>query len=313
MTGYLLRRLGGALVSAGLMSVFAFALIALAPGDPIAAELRFLGVPARPDTVDRLRREFDLDAPVAVRYARWLNRVATLDLGTSIASGRPVAREIGGALASTLALALTSSLFMMAISSVAGGAAAVWHQGWISRGLRASTIAVLSIPLYWLALAVVFIGAVTLDWSSVVGEPSPSNLVVPAAIVALGPGLAVGRLIRQRILDERLEDHVRFATGLGRSPWQILSGDIAVVIAPAIITAWATSFGSLLGGSVIAERVFDRPGLGTLALQAVAARDYPVLQAYLMLAGLLFLVVNWLAEIVSAWIDPRLRRAGVHG
>jgi len=312
MIGYVLRKL---LWSAGTlagMSVVAFLLAALAPGDPVTAELRFLGVPADAETVDELRKEFGLDAPLPERYLRWAGRLVALDLGNSIANGRPVLDELGRALPPTLMLAALALAMIVILSLTAGALASLYPRGALARFLTGLTVASVSIPLYWLALAAVFVGSITVGIASLLDPSSLGSLLLAAALLAFAPGMSVSRVVRQRVNDERLEDYVRMAAATGQSRAEILFREIGRVAAPAIITIWASSFGYLLGGAVVIERIFDRPGLGNLALQAVAARDYPVLQAYLMLAGILFVAANWTADILSAWADPRLRRRGIH-
>jgi ABC-type dipeptide/oligopeptide/nickel transport system permease component len=294
------------------MSLVAFFLVAFAPGDPIAAELRFLGVPSNPETIDALRREYDLDGPFLERYARWLGRTVRLELGTSISNGRPVTEEIARAAPSTLALAACALLLIVLGSLTAGIAAVLSPRGAVPRILQALTVGVVSIPLYWLALTALVIGTLSFGFTALMDPSSLANLALAASLLAIGPSLGIGRVVRQRIADERLEDYVRLAAAIGHSPGQVLVRDIGRVVAPSLATMWANSFGYLLGGSVVVERIFDRPGLGSLALQAISARDYPVLQAYLMLAGLLFVAVNWAADGISAWADPRLRRRGIH-
>ncbi|MBK9169020.1 MAG: ABC transporter permease [Bryobacterales bacterium] len=312
MIRYLLKRFLWMAATVLGMSLVAFFLVAFAPGDPIAAELRFLGVPSNPETIDALRREHDLDGPVIERYVRWLGRTIRLELGTSISNGRPVTEELARAAPSTLALAACALLLIVLGSLTAGVAAVLFPRGAVPRILQALTVGVVSIPLYWLALTAIVVGTLTFGFTALMDPSSPANLALAAALLALGPGLGIGRTARQRIADERLEDYVRLAAAIGHSPGQILVRDIGRVVAPSLVTMWANSFGYLLGGSVVIERIFDRPGLGSLALQAIAARDYPVLQAYLMLAGVLFVAVNWAADGVSAWADPRLRRRGIH-
>lgn len=312
MIRYLARRLLWSLATLAGMSVVAFSLVAFAPGDPITAELRFLGVPADAATVEALRKEFDLDAPVVERYFRWVARMVTLDLGTSIATGRPVVDEVGRAVPSTLVLAVFSLVLIVVMSLVTGVFASLYPRGLAARVLQGVTIASVSIPLYWLALAAVFLGAVTCGVTSLVDSSSFGNLALAATLLAFGPGMSISRVVRQRIADERVEDYVRLAAAAGRSPSEILFRDIGRVVAPSLVTIWGNSFGYLLGGAIVMERILDRPGLGSLALQAVAARDYPVLQTYLMLAGVLFVGVNWAADALSAWADPRLRRRGIH-
>jgi ABC-type dipeptide/oligopeptide/nickel transport system permease component len=200
----------------------------------------------------------------------------------------------------------------MAISLLAGAAGTLAASPAIDRMLQVLTVGVLSIPLYWLALVVIAVGLLRMSIPGLLDAESTANLALAASLLALGPGLSTGRILRQRIAGERTEEYVRLGIALGVSGSRILREDIARVAAPALMTMWATSFGYLIGGSVVIERVFDRPGLGNLALQAIAARDYPVLQAYLLLAGTLFVAVNTTADLLSAWIDPRLRRGGIH-
>lgn len=312
MIHYLFRRLAWTAATVFGMSIVAFALVAFAPGDPVAAELRFLGVPANPETVEALRREYDLDVPLVQRYGRWAGRMARLDLGTSIASGRPVVGELARAIPSTLALAAYSLGLIVLLSLGTGIAAALSPRGLAARLFQTLTIAVVSIPLYWLALMVLVLSAWSVGATAITQPDSFASLSLAAALLALSPGLSMGRVVRQRIADERVEDYVRLAAATGLGPGQILVQDIGRVIGPSLITLWGNSFGYLLGGSVVVERIFDRPGLGNLALQAISARDYPVLQAYLMLAGVLFVAVNWVADAGSALADPRLRRRGIH-
>ncbi len=313
MIRFLLDRLLWSVATLLGMSLVAFLLVALAPGDPITAELRFMGVSAKPETVDALRRQYDLDAPLPQRYLRWLGRLARLDLGTSIASGRKVQDELKDALPSTMALAACSLAFIVILSGTLGVFSARSPKALLSRLLRLTTVWIVSIPSYWLALAVLSAVSLTFGFKVLSDPDSAANLVLASFLLALGPGLSASRMIKQRIEDESLEDYVRLASAIGLPPLQILFMDIGRIIAPALFTIWATSFGYLLGGSVVIERIFDRPGLGNLALQAIGARDYPVLEGYLLLAGTLFVACNWIADAFSAWADPRFRRHGVHG
>lgn len=282
------------------MSIVAFSLVAFAPGDPISAELRFLGVTAKPETVDGLRREFHLDAPLPERYVRWAARVMRLDLGRSIASGRPVAAELARALPVTVTLAVATLLLIGCIAIVA---ATVKSESL----LKTATIVALSIPVYWLGLAALTIGLMWFQIPGLLDSDSWVNLGAAAALLAIAPGLTIGRILRERIAAELREDYVRFGFALGLSRAQMLFVDIGRAVAPVFITLLANAFGFLLGGSIVMERVFDRPGLGNLALQAIAARDYPVLQAYLMTAGVMFVAINAMADLLGAWADPRLR------
>lgn len=307
----IVSRLGWSLLTLVGMSLVAFALPLAAPGDPVMAQLRFLGVPAQPDTIERLRAEFALDAPWPQRYVQWLSRVVRADLGTSIATGRPVAHELAVATPQTMELAATALALTIAISLAAGVGAAQTRTTFVAALLHGATVVVGSMPVFLIGLVVLSTLGARLGWLSVIGGGA-AGTAIAAATLALAPGLAAGRLVRQRILDERREDHVRLAVVMGRTPVQVLWQDIAPAIAPAILAVWTTAYGALLGGSVVVERLFDRPGLGSLALHAIDARDYPVLQAYLLLSGAVFVAVSWAGDLLAAWLDPRLRRTGIH-
>src|SRR5690606_35008180 len=143
--------------------------------------------------------------------------------------------------------------------------ASLYPRGVTARLLRGLTVASVSIPLYWLALAAVFLGSVVLGATALLDSSSAAGLAFAAALLAFAPAMSASRVVRQRIDDERVEDYVRLAAATGRTPAGILLREIGRVVAPSIVTVWAGSFGYLLGGSVVIERIFDRPGLGSLA------------------------------------------------
>ena len=298
MTQYLLHRSLWVLLTLLGLSFVAFELVALAPGDPITAELRALGISAKPHTVEQLRREFDLDAPVVVRYARWLGRCARLDLGRSIATGRPVAEELRRAALPTFILTFETFLLIVFGSVVLAYTNARVDQAGLDRALRWVTIAGVSLPTYWLALIAL--------------RQFQTSFAAAAVVLSLGPSLSIARVLKQRIDAERTEDYVRFAIATGASRSEILLREMVRPVLPLLFALWGTTLGYLIGGSIVVERIFGIAGLGNLALQAISARDYPVIQSYLLLAGTLFLISNWLADILSAWADPRLRQRGLH-
>jgi ABC-type dipeptide/oligopeptide/nickel transport system permease component len=298
MMAYLWRRTLWSLSTLFGISVVAFLLISFAPGDPIAAELRSMGITAKPDTIERLRREFGLNAPLPERYLRWLGRALQLDFGRSISTGRPVVDELRRALGPTALLTTQAFGLIVALSVGFGFLASRFENPGIGFALHAGTILVVSVPLYWLALLV-------LTWAEAASW-------VAALLLSLAPSLAMSRVLKQRIDAERMEDYVRFAVSTGASPSEVLRREIVRPVLPLLFALWGNSLGYLLGGSIVFERIFGIAGLGSLAVQSIAARDYPVLQSYLLLAGTSFLASNWLADILSAWADPRLRYRGFH-
>ena len=307
MLRFILIRLATAVPTLLGMSFVAFVIVALAPGDPVLMELRALGIVPEPEDVAALQAEFGLDRPLLQRYFEWLWRALRLDFGTSVATGRPVMSEIALHLPATLALAI-SALFGAVVISLTLGVLAATSSKVACAGLRGITILMVSMPSFWLALVLIYIFVLRLRWARLVGDGSPVDLVLPAITLSLAAGAALGRMVFERIRAEMSEDHVRLAIAKGVHPLRILLGHIAPRVIGPLATAWANAFGGLLGGAVIVESIFGWPGLGQLILQAIAQRDFPVIQAYLVFMGLIFFATSLLADLAVILSDPQLRR-----
>lgn len=289
------------------MSFAAFAIVAIAPGDPVMMELRALGIVPTPEDIDALRAEFGLDQPFLIRYLNWLARAVQFDFGTSIATGRTVAAEIALCLPATLTLA-ASALVGAVLVSLVFGILALSSNRWIALAIRGLTILLVSVPSFWLALLLIYVFVLGFGWGRLVGDGSTSDLILPALTLSLGAGASLGRVVFERIQADMSEDHIRLAIAKGLSPAHILTSHIAPRIIGPLATAWANTFGALLGGVVIIESVFGWPGLGQLILQAIAQRDFPVIQAYLVFMGLIFFTTSIFADITVFFSDPQLRR-----
>ncbi|MQY42507.1 ABC transporter permease subunit [Epibacterium sp. SM1969] len=307
MLRYILIRLAMALPTLLGMSFVAFVIVALAPGDPVLMELRALGIVPEPKDVAALQAEFGLDKPLLQRYIEWLWRALRLEFGTSVATGRPVMTEIALHLPATLALAI-SALFGAVLISLTLGVLAATSSKAAGVGLRGITIVFVSAPSFWLALVLIYVFVLRLGWARLVGDGSLADLVLPAITLSLAAGAALGRMVFERIRAETSEDYVRLAIAKGVHPVRILLGHIAPRVIGPLATAWANAFGGLLGGAVIVESIFGWPGLGQLILQAIAQRDFPVIQAYLMFMGLIFFATSLLADLAVILSDPQLRR-----
>jgi len=311
MLRFILIRLAAALPTLLGMSFVAFAIVALAPGDPVMMELRALGIVPKPEDIAALQAQYGLDKPFFPRYLDWLSRALRLDFGTSVATGRSVMSEIALHLPATLALAISSLIGAVAISLTLGTFAVAAGRV-AGTGLRGITILLVSVPSFWLALLLIYVFVLDLGWARLVGDGALGDLVLPALTLSLGAGAALGRVVFERIRAEMSEDHVRLAIAKGLSPARILIGHIAPRIIGPLATAWANTFGGLLGGAVIVESIFGWPGLGQLILQAIAQRDFPVIQAYLVFMGLIFFATSLLADVVVVLSDPQLRRRLSH-
>ncbi len=307
MLRFILIRLAVSLPTLLGMSFVAFAIVALAPGDPVMMELRAMGVVPKPEDILALKAEYGLDKSFLARYVNWLARAAQFDFGKSIATGRSVVDEIALHLPATLALAVSALIGAVSIS-LFFGVFAVASNRFVGAGLRGITILLVSIPSFWLALLFIYLFVLTLGWGRLVGDGSLTDLILPALTLSLGAGASLGRVVYERIGAEMSEDYIRLAIAKGLSPARILIGHIAPRIVGPLATAWANTFGALLGGAVIVESIFGWPGLGQLILQAIAQRDFPVIQAYLVFMGLIFFTTSLLADIVVFVADPQLRR-----
>lgn len=307
MLRYILIRLATAMPTLLGMSFIAFVIVALAPGDPVLMELRALGIVPEPEDVAALQAEFGLDKPLLQRYIEWLWRALHLEFGTSVATGRPVMTEIALHLPATLALAI-SALFGAVLISLTLGVLAASSGKLAGAGLRGITIVFVSVPSFWLALVLIYAFVLRLGWARLVGDGSLTDLVLPAITLSLAAGASLGRMVFERIRAEMSEDHVRLAIAKGLHPVRILFGHIAPRVIGPLATAWSNTFGGLLGGAVIVESIFGWPGLGQLILQAIAQRDFPVIQAYLVFMGLIFFATSLLADLAVILSDPQLRR-----
>ncbi len=307
MLRFILYRIAAALPTLLGMSFVAFAIVALAPGDPVMMELRAMGIVPKPEDIAAIQAEYGLDKPLLARYFDWLGRAAQFDFGISVASGRTVMAEILIHLPATLALAI-SALIGAIFMSLSLGSLAAMSGPFTGASLRGVTVLLVSVPSFWLALLLIYIFTLNLGWTRLVGDGSFFDLVLPALTLSLAAGAALGRMVHERIRSEMSEDYVRLAIAKGLGPMQILTGHIAPRIIGPLTTAWANAFGGLLGGTVIIENIFGWPGLGQLILEAIAQRDYPVIQAYLVFMGLIFFATSLIADLAVILSDPQLRR-----
>ncbi len=307
MLKFLLTRFATALPTVLGMSFVAFAIVALAPGDPVQMELRAMGVVPKPEDIAALKAEYGLDQPFFIRYGAWLWRALHLDFGTSVATGRSVISEIGLYMPATLTLAL-SALFGAVVISLVLGTLAIMAHRFTATGVRVLTILLVSVPSFWLALLFIHIFILNLGWARLIGDGTVYDLILPALTLSLGAGAALGRFVYERAYAEACEDYVRLAIAKGVTPVRILVCHIGPRIIGPLTTVWANALGGLLGGAVIVESIFGWPGLGQLILQAIGQRDFPVIQGYLVLMGLIFFAMSFVADIVVILADPQLRR-----
>lgn len=302
MGRYLVSRLVALVVTLFSISLLTFGLGALAPGDPAEVLLsRALGQPPTASQIIQQRQAMGLDRPLGAQYASWLARALGGDLGKSWSRGRSVSATISERVPRTVALALCAAVLAMGIGVVTGMLAAV-HRG--SLGDRASRMIALfgaSFPSYFTGYLLIWLFALELDVLPVYGTGSPAKLVLPALTLALGEAAILARLVRSSVLEVLSQDYILCARAKGLNETVVLIGHVLPNALVPILTVAGLALGRLLGGAVIVESVFAWPGVGQLAVEAIQARDFPLLQGVVLLSGLTYVTLNFA-------IDAAVRR-----
>ena len=255
----------------------------------------------------RIRQALGLDRPFFVQYLSFLRGLVSLDFGRSFIGGTPVSRLIAKALPATLGLALSSMLIAIALSVPLGVKAAVARGKWADQLIRICSLAGLSFPNFWLATMMVLVFSITLGWLPPSGMNGFSSLIMPAMTMGVILTATNVRLVRTAMLETLQAQYIMVARAKGLGERAVLYKHGLRNCAIPLMTWFGLQFGALIGGIVVVERVFNWPGLGTLAFDAVAARDYPVLQAVITVLSLLIIGVNLAVDIAYGLIDPRVR------
>lgn len=300
----LLARVGSSLIVVWGVCTLVFLLIHLVPGDPVAV---MLGEGARPADQAALRAALGLDRPLGIQYLDYLGRLARLDLGTSLHSQRPVVVVLSERIGPTLQLAVAALTLGILVAVPMGVLAAQHRGGTIDRGAMGFSMLGAAIPNFWLGPMLILVFSLWLGWTPVSGREGPASLVLPA--VTLGTGLAaiLARMVRSSVLEVLGEDYVRTARAKGLSPAAVLWRHALRNAWLPVLTLIGIQFGALLGGAVVTETVFAWPGLGSLLIEAIQTRDYPVVQAAVLLISLTYLAVNTATDLLYVAVDPRVR------
>ena len=295
-----------------VVSVIVFALIRAIPGDPAEIMLNDLDSDA---AIAAMRAELGLDRPVPVQYAIWLGNVLQGDLGTSIRTGQPV----GEALLNRLGVTATITALAIAVAvalALPAGLVAAWKQDSLAdAAIIGVSILFLSLPSFWLGLMMIWLFAITLGWLPAIGFVSVAEdfagglryLVMPVATLALVEMAVVARMMRAQTLEVLRLDYVTHARAKGLPEAVVLTRHVARNALGPAVTVIGLILGGLLGGASVTETVFSIPGIGRLLVEAIYARDYPVLQGCLLLIAFIYVCVNVLVDLAYAALDPRVR------
>lgn len=289
------------------ISLGTFALFSLTPGDPAEIILRNRHEAPDPRQVDALRRDLGLEDPWLVRYGHWLGQVCSGNWGVSWKSGQPVWDEITSRIPATLELAISSFMLVIALSVISGAVAAFKKNRLPDIGIRAATIVFSAMPAYWLGLLLIYFFSMKYPLFPVAGRGTWAHLVLPSSTLAIAVGVLQGRVLRATLIQIMAMDYIRFAVSKGLSFRKIFFSHMTRNALPPMVTMWGVSLGHLLGGTVIVETVFAWPGLGRLTVDAVMARDIPLVQAIVLFSAIVFVIANQLVEIINSRLDPKIR------
>ena len=312
MLGYLLRRVLAAIPVMGVVALFVFLLLRLTPGDPAAI---LAGDNATPEQLERIRVSLGLNQPIYIQFFTWIDKLQHGDLGVSLISNVPVLKMIGQRIEPSISIALSTIILSILIAVPLGVVAAWKHGTWIDRFVMGLSVLGFSVPVFVIGYVLIQIFAIDLRWLPVQGfrsitagfGPFLERLVLPTLTLSFIYVALIARMTRAAMLDVLGEDYIRTARAKG-------IGEIAVLLrhglrnaAVPVITVIGSGFALLISGVVVTESVFNLPGIGRLTVDAVLARDYPVIQAMILLTSLLYVTVNLLIDVAYTLLDPRIR------
>jgi len=293
-------------------SLIVFAMVKLAPGDPISV---LMPADAGKAEIEAVKQSLGLDRPLPVQYLKWLERILHGDLGRSIATRRPVVADVGDALRNSLILALASSALALIPGLFLGTLAAFKRGRPIDKLVSAIAITGVSIPHYWAGILLIIVFSVQLGWLPAMGGPSDPGVVpylrhmlLPAVALALIPLGVITRVVRSAVLDILAHEFVLTLRVKGLHMSAIVR-HVLKNASPQILTVMGLQFGFQLGGSVLVETVFSWPGTGYLLNIAIFQRDMPLLQGIILVLSTMFVLLNLAVDVVQGMLDPRIVRS----
>ena len=308
---FIVRRTVRLLVSLWVLMTASFLMLQLIPGDPVRLAL---GRSAPAETVQLRREQLGLDDPILLQYWHYFAGIFRGDFGVSMVSGLPVAETVGARLPATLELSLAAFALIVALALPIGTAAAVLTRAGkrpgAELGFVTGSIAVAAIPSFLTATLLITVFAVTLHWFPPAGSGSFIYLVLPAATLAIGPVAVLTRMLRVELLEVLESDFVRTARAKRLPGWKVLFSHALPNASTATLTVGGILFSGLVVGTVLVETIFAWPGLGSSIVEAIQQKDYPMVQAIVLVYGGIVLLINLIVDVLLAAIDPRTLTAG---
>jgi peptide/nickel transport system permease protein len=309
MLVYLARRLLAIVPIMAGVSFLVFLMLHLVPGDVAEIMAAQTQAQAGPEAVARMRQQLGLDDPFLIQYGRFAWNALHGDFGRSYYTNRPVFQSVAEMLPHTLRLAAAAMLLAVGLGVSLGIVAAVFHDTWVDRVAMLASLAGLSIPIFWSGLLLILVFAVMLRWLPITGGEEWQRLILPAAALGYDGAAFMARLTRSSMLEVLRQDYMTTARAKGLRPAMVvLRHGFRNALLP-VVTLAGLQFGRLLGGTVVVEAVFARPGLGKLAIDAILFKDFLLVQGVVLFAALTYALINLLIDVSYTWLDPRVRFA----
>ncbi|MDX5627225.1 MULTISPECIES: glutathione ABC transporter permease GsiC [unclassified Brenneria] len=304
MLNYFIKRLLGLIPTLLIVMVLVFLFVHMLPGDPARLAA---GREADAVVIEMVRQDLGLDKPLPQQFWHFFTNVLQGDLGTSIVSKRPVTEEIATRFMPTLWLTISSMAWSVVFGMAIGVVSAVWRNGWPDRIGMTLAVSGISFPAFALGMLLMQVFSVELGWLPTVGADTWRHYILPSITLGAAVAAVMARFTRASFVEVMQEDYMRTARAKGvRESLVVVKHGLRNALIP-VITMMGLQFGFLLGGSIVVEKVFNWPGLGRLLVDAVEMRDYPVIQAEVLLFSLEFILINLLVDMLYAAINPAIR------
>lgn len=304
MLNYFLKRIIGVIPTLFFVAVFVFLFIHMLPGDPARLSA---GADADEAVVEMIRIKLGLDKPLPEQFFTYIKNILSGDLGYSIQTGRKVTEEIAARFMPTLLLTLISMLWATIAGMLIGIISALWRNQWPDRLVMFIAISGISFPVFALGMLLIQIFSVSLGWLPAIGATGWQNYILPSFTLGAAVAAIMARFTRSAFIDVLKENFVVTAKAKGLAARTIIFKHVLRNAMIPVITMMGLQFGFLLGGSIVVEQVFNWPGLGGLLINAVNIRDYPVIQALVLLFSLEFILINLIVDMIYGLLNPTIR------
>lgn len=313
MLSYVIKRVLATIPVMVVVAAFVFLMLRLSPGDPASV---IAGDYATAEDIVRIREQLGLNEPILVQFTKWIGALAQGDLGTSIFTNLPVTTLIAQRIEPTLMLTITTIIFTVLVA-VPLGTLAAWKAGsWVDRGVMLFSVAGFSVPVFVLGYILIYVISIKLQWLPVQGYrsmfehglwPFLQHIIMPTLTLSVIFIALIARMTRASVMEVLQEDYVRTARAKGQSEIKVLLRHALRNAAVPIVTVIGIGIALLIGGVVVTESVYNIPGLGRLVLDAVLARDYPIIQGLILFFSFIYILINLIIDLSYTLFDPRIR------